>query len=108
MNMVELPQPIACNLNAFDAAQRERYGTVVDSLRAAVWERREREDGWDFLFPSDAGTCALAMEFATLERLCCPFWTFRLELSPGNGPLTLSLTGPAGAKELSAGFLIRE
>ena len=46
------------------------------------------------------------MEFATLERLCCPFLRFRLELAPGGGPFTLTLSGPPpGAKEVLAHFL---
>ena len=100
-----LPPPVACDLRAFDVAQRERYDELVGVLRAAVLERRELPDGYAFVLPSDPAICTRAMEFAMLERRCCPFWTLRLELAPQGGPLTLSLTGPEGAEELLAGFL---
>jgi hypothetical protein len=68
----------------------------------------ELADGYAFRFPSEAAICQEVMEFATLERLCCPFLVFRLELAPGQGPLTLVLTGPRGVKEIIAEFLWRK
>jgi len=100
------PTPaIACNLDAFTLKQEEQHRTLVEGLRAHVQAIREAESGWAFELPSDAAVCQQAMEFATLERLCCPFLTFRLELAPAGGPLTLTLTGPEGTKEILAGFL---
>jgi hypothetical protein len=34
------------------------------------------------------------------ERQCCPFLTFELVAPPNAGPVIVSVTGPAGAKEL--------
>lgn len=99
-------QPVACNLGAFDAVQKQRYEEALAELRSRLIERRELTDGWAFVFPSDAATCILAMEFVTLERQCCPFWTFRLEVTSLDGPLILALTGPADAKEILADFLV--
>ena len=33
------------------------------------------------------------------ERECCPFLTFELVAQPNMGPVIVSVTGPAGAKE---------
>jgi hypothetical protein len=96
--------PVACNLNAFTAEQGERHRALVAALRAGVRAVREVENGWAYEMPSDADTCRAAMEFATLERLCCPFLTFRLEMVPQAGTLTLTLTGPDGTKEVLADF----
>ena len=40
-----------------------------------------------------------------LERLCCPFVRFRLEMEEDGGPLYLSLTGRDGVKEFLRGEL---
>jgi arsenate reductase len=100
------PSPVvACNLNAFSPEQAERHRTLVDALRARVRGVRGVENGWAYELPSDADTCLTAMGFATLERLCCPFLTFGLGLEPEGGPLTLTLAGPDGTKEILEGFL---
>ena len=38
-------------------------------------------------------------EFVSLERLCCPFLTFTLDVAPDQGPLMLRLTRAAGVKD---------
>lgn len=97
---------IACDLNAFDPAQAARYKELMAMLRYAQPDVTETEGGLVFTFAdADAALCLAAMEFATLERRCCPFLTFLLELAPAGGPLTLTLSGPEGTKEILAGFL---
>ncbi len=99
--------PLACNAGAFDAERQGRYRELVAALQARVEAVVELPNGYAFQFPSEAAVCQEVMEFATLERLCCPFLVFHLELAPGQGPLTLSLTGPTGAKAIVAAFLWR-
>lgn len=36
-------------------------------------------------------------EWITMERLCCPFLTFQLDVK-GNGDSQLTMRGPVGAK----------
>ena len=103
--------PIACNLGAFDAGQRERHGALWDELRATVQEVGELPDGYTLRYASDPTTCLKVAEFITLERLCCPFVTFTLELEREQGPLWLRLTGREGVKdflraELGMGYKI--
>lgn len=97
--------PVACNLNVFDTEQHNRHRELIQLMNAAVLEVRELPDGYAFVFPSDSAKCQDVMAFATLERLCCPFFTFRLELMPQGGPLVFSLTGPAGTKDILRNFL---
>ena len=99
--------PLACNARAFSSVQQERYRQLVVALQSRIEAVEELPDGYAFRFPSEAALCQNVMEFATLERLCCPFLVFRLELAPGQGPLTLSLTGPSGVKQIIAEFLWR-
>lgn len=89
--------PLACNLAAMTAAQRERHRTLGRDLREIIAAIREVPEGFVFLLPSQAW--AMAAEFVTLERLCCPFVRFRLELEEEAGPCRLGLTGREGVKE---------
>jgi hypothetical protein len=57
----------------------------------------ELPDGLAFRFPAEAYDTVV--RFLAGERLCCPFLTFTLEITPERGALWLRLTGPAGIKE---------
>ena len=60
-------------------------------------EIRELPDGLAFQFPAEEYDAVT--ELVGSERLCCPFLTFNLEISPERGPLWLRLTGAEGAKD---------
>jgi hypothetical protein len=95
---VDGESPIACNLNALDREQRRRYQSLTAQLRAAVQETRELPDGYSFRLPSDEEMIQRTAEWITLERRCCPFIAFELEVGREGGPLWLSLTGREGVK----------
>lgn len=89
--------PLACNLGAMTAPQRERHRALAEALRDGGAEIRELPEGFEFLLPSAAWDTAA--EFVQLERLCCPFVRFRLDLEEEEGPCRLTLTGREGVKE---------
>lgn len=91
------PAPIACDLSALSADERERRGTVDTQLRAAVQQMRDLRDGYAFRFPLEV--YRLAADFIDLERRCCPFIHFGLDLEPDADALWLRLTGRPGVKE---------
>ena len=91
-----MDKPIACDLNAIPSEQRQGHVTLTESLFAQVEERQALADGYAFRFP--ATVLQTAAQFVSLERLCCPFFTFNLDVS--NDVLWLKMTGPEGAKEL--------
>jgi hypothetical protein len=82
--------PIACNLNALDKEQRRRHQSLTAQLHAATQETRELPDGYSFRLPSDEATIQRTAEWITLERRCCPFIAFGLEVGREGGPLWLS------------------
>jgi len=88
--------PIACTLSALSAAERERRETVDTQLHAAVQEMRDLHDGYAFRFPLEV--YRLAADFIDLERRCCPFIHFGLDLEPDADALWLRLTGRPGVK----------
>jgi hypothetical protein len=90
-------KPLACNLGAMTALQRERHHILIEALRQEVVEILELPDGIALHLPP--GAWSIAAEFVFLERLCCPFVRFLLELSEDGGPVRLSLTGREGVKD---------
>jgi hypothetical protein len=88
--------PLACNANAFDATQRVRYGELKRALLPRAAQITDLENGLEIAHEADAQTILELAEFATLERLCCPFLTFNLEIAPNQSGSKLTLTGPDG------------
>jgi hypothetical protein len=66
-------------------------------MTEAVEEIRELPDGLAFRFLAEEYDAVT--EFVGRERLCCPFLTFTLEISPERGSLRLRLTGAEGVKD---------
>jgi hypothetical protein len=90
---------IACNPHAVPAEQREHWMIVGTQLYAAVQEVQERPDGYAFRLPTDPEMLLLVAEDLNMERLCCPFLRFTLEIEPNGGPFWLRFTGGDGVKE---------
>jgi hypothetical protein len=92
--------PIACDLAAIDADVRSTHLTTAEQLlRHDAAEVQELSDGYTFRFGAEQYPQVTA--FIANERLCCPFFTFTLEVTPAQGPLWLRITGSEEIK----GFL---
>lgn len=87
---------LACDFTAMDAGQRERYRTLRRRLGEDFQEARELQDGYAFRHSSEADVLVALAEYVSLERLCCPFFDFAIEV--GRGEVWLRMTGPEGAK----------
>ena len=91
-------RPIACDPTAIDAEVRSAHLSAAEQLlRHDAAEMRELPDGYAFRYAADQ--YAQVAQFIANERLCCPFFTFTLEVTPAQGPLWLRITGRAGVKE---------
>jgi hypothetical protein len=89
--------PIACDLTAISAADREYHVTVVNRLFATVQSVEELPDGYSFQLPSEM--LVTAAEFISRERLCCPFFRFGLEIEPGSDSIWMKLSGNDDVKQ---------
>src|SRR5262249_55964870 len=89
-------EPFACNLNALTKTERNSHAQVSRRLWDAVQERRELSNGYAFRLPADA--FVTAAEWVSLERRCCPFFSFELEVAKDGGPVWLRPTGRDGVK----------
>ncbi|HET9529663.1 MAG TPA: hypothetical protein VFQ92_04880 [Blastocatellia bacterium] len=90
---------IACRLGALDAARRERHQSLRKRLNDSVQEVRELPDGYALRLPAETEMILATAEWVTLERLCCPFFVFELEIGDEGAPMWLRLTGGEGVKE---------
>ena len=87
----------ACNLGALTAQERAQHARHTRLLVAAVAERQELPEGLRFrLGGIDLPAVA---EWVRLERRCCPFFRFAIEVEADLGPTWLTLSGAPGVKE---------
>ena len=96
---LEQTAAIACDLSAIPAEERERHATSGEQLFATVQEVLELADGYALRLPTTSDILLKAARFIANERLCCPFFSFGLEVEASGGPLWLQLKGAAGVKQ---------
>jgi hypothetical protein len=90
---------IFCNLHGLTDAQREEQRMLRQKLDAAVQEQHELADGFSFRVATDRMSGEELMRWVGLERVCCPFLRFDIEMEPHQGATWLRLTGGPGVKE---------
>jgi len=98
--MSENELPIACDPTPITPDQRERWlEIIVPQVYKAVQEIQELPNGYAWRLPSDPEMLMLVAEELNIERLCCPFVRYTLEIEPNRGPFWLRMTGREGVKE---------
>ena len=108
---------VACNPNAFTPLERQRYDTLREQVRAAAGQVDELEHGFALRFTVEPAVLSAVAEWVALERRCCPFLDFTLEIPAERAFALLTITGPQGTKDVlregmtqplfSAGGLVR-
>ena len=96
--MTPTESPFACDMTAIAAEQRDPHQANVRKLFSAVTEVQEIADGYKFRLSNTSEILMTAAEFMTLERLCCSFFNFRLEIEREHGAVWLDITGREGVK----------
>jgi hypothetical protein len=66
-------------------------------LFSSLRQIRELSNGYEFRLDG-SNVILKAAEFISLEKLCCPFLNFTLEVEAENGSVWLGLTGRKGVK----------
>lgn len=102
--MTEKESPFACDMNAIRPDQRDAHLATIEKLFRTVESVREVANGYSFQLPNQSDVLLQAAQFISLERLCCPFFNFGLEVEREGGAVWLSLTGREGVKP----FIIAE
>ncbi len=96
--MTEDESPFVCDMTAIAADQRAAHLATINKLFQAVESVRELPNGYSFRLPNESDLLLTTAEFIALERLCCPFFGFGLEIEPEGGAVWLTLTGREGVK----------
>ena len=91
--------PLACDMTALPVEQRPVHLTASRELFSQIQETRDLSDGYQFRFDNDSDVIRRLAEFVALEKLCCPFLSFAIQVEAENGPVWLRLTGREGVKE---------
>ncbi len=86
-------QPIACDFTAIEKEEREIHKQNSEEVFESVVDWQEVADGYTFQLPTQTDIIEKAGAFIARERLCCPFFTFNLEVTPNRGPVWLTMTG---------------
>jgi hypothetical protein len=94
------PQPLACDLTAIPAPEREEHIVTAPQLFQTAQEVRELSNGYVFRFLNEPGKFLAVAKYIENERLCCPFFDFELKIEPNQGAIWLRLTGEEGVKDL--------
>lgn len=89
---------IACDLNALTPEERDRRQMVLGAIAQTIIGRNELANGFELSFDSATLDLAVLGEWIGLERRCCPFLHFRIDVAPA-GKIALALTGSSGVKE---------
>ena len=92
--------PIACRMEVLGEPGRARHAALLAELASAGPAVEELAEGFAFRFPSRPYLFLRVAEWIGLERECCPFLAIRLEIEHANRSLRVSVTGPAGTKDL--------
>ena len=89
---------LACQLDVFDDAERRRYQALRERLDERRLGTRELPDGIAVLYPGEPALLLDVAEWITLERRCCPFLSFSLELDADSPSVRLRLVGGEDVK----------
>lgn len=87
-----------CRLGSSE--MQERLGEVRGNFLVHVRGVEELENGYRYRFEKSTDRMQTLTEFIDFESRCCAFMRFDLSVEAGAQEISLSLTGPAGTKEL--------
>lgn len=97
--------PFACDLSKLSQQQREREKLLLAGLKRAAGAVEETSTGWRISVPATQECLRDIGELLALERVCCPFLEFRLEVSP-SATAVVEIAGREDAKPfIAAEFL---
>ena len=91
--------PFACNLTAFNPSERVRWRKSLEEVVAAVLETRELADGYALRIDTARQSPPAVAAWVELERRCCPFFDFQIDVRGEDGSQWLSLKGRDGVKQ---------
>lgn len=95
------PLVFACDLGALTPEQRARQAELRARLERSTTRVKEDPEGYTFEYATDLAPTTVA-EWVDLERKCCPFLRFTVDVPEQSGPVQLHVRGAAGVKTFLA------
>jgi hypothetical protein len=95
--------PIACTLTPEEL--RRGRDALLPGIIARADGHERLADGFRFHFSPADGLIPAIAAMIDSERRCCRFLQFTLTAPPGEGGLSLEVTGPPGTDEFLAGWV---
>lgn len=99
--------PFACEISKLDREARFREQALLAWFRDTYIEATWTGSEYRFSIAADQQSLGDLGDFLALERLCCPFLTFRLEVARGDEAI-LMITGRTGVQEFIDATFVRE
>jgi hypothetical protein len=97
-----MSEPIACTLTS-EAVAAGRAG-LLPGLADRALTKEATEDGYRLSFAASSETLHSIAAVIDAERQCCRWLSFVLTVPSGEGAITLTLSGPTGAKDFLDGL----
>jgi hypothetical protein len=95
-------QPVfACRVGALTAQERVQQQEIRTRLQRGTTRVAEDTEGYTFHYAADV-PAATVITWVEMERKCCPFLRFTLDLPEDGGPSRLRVWGVQGAKAFLA------
>jgi len=91
--------PFACNMSSIEPSQRVGHIEIMKELFQSVHKINQVQNGFKFLSPNENNVLINLMTFIDKERLCCPFFSFKIEIEAEGGNVWLQINGREGVKE---------
>lgn len=98
------PPMFVCRLDALTSEERKQYGEFRAELQRATAQVTEDAEGYTFHY-APAVTPAAIIRWVEMERKCCPFLRFTLDITEEGGPSRLRIWGVPGVKAFVAAEL---
>lgn len=95
---------IACNFGAIAPDERLPHATIAETVFHSVIAIKELADGYRFRLPLENPMLFSVTEWISKERLCCPFFAFRLDIGQ---ELWLSILGNEEVKAYIAAIIVK-
>ena len=96
-------RPIACTLSP--AELRAQRDELLPGLISTALQRIPLPHGVRLVFGATAKRLRQLYAVEQLEKRCCAFLQFHIDLTPGGGALVLDVTGPEGTEQLLESLL---
>ena len=88
---------MTCQLNNAELSERRKY--LLGYFATALQQIKPVNKGYAFTFKGNEETLKEMVQLIHLERKCCRFLKFDLEISNEQHPINLKITGPKGTQE---------